>query len=455
MEANANNSLLLTIEDDAYVNSINFPNYQLSSTNYFHDKSCTDDDGNNKSASEDLEGSQSFLLQNMITPTSPEANFAVPSTLFNPIEKENSEPVHSKNLRSIGKVISRRDIVLPDDISIGPWKSAEEGKNELNIWSNNLNIGGGRFALNWSGYNAANRDRGIQKNLRCHRSKKPIVSGELRRSVSLRCNCPVFIRLEQCIGGWIIVGGMFIHNHELVQNIGSSLAEASLRCIPPDLIELGDKLRRAGFTASKINQVLESECRRQGVEVSWNYQDVYNKFAPSGEERLFDATNFTEYSRKRQNDKDLYFDTTTDTDGCLEKVFWVLEGGLDLWAEGYESNCVLFDTSYGTNRYFLKIGAFTTVNKYGKTVIIACSLLTNEDQESFEWLFKEFLKVFRTTPNVMFTDGDPGMANAICLVLPRTTIYYARFTFLKISRHTSNLYSVARVMILKLNGQNS
>ena len=90
MEANANNSLLLTIEDDAYVNSINFPNYQLSSTNYFHDKSCTDDDGN-KSASEDLEGSQSFSLQNMITPTSPEANFAVPSTLFNPIEKENSD----------------------------------------------------------------------------------------------------------------------------------------------------------------------------------------------------------------------------------------------------------------------------------------------------------------------------------------------------------------------------
>ena len=142
MEANANNSLLLTIDEDAYLNSINFPNYQLSSTNYFHDKSCTDDDGN-KSASEDLEGSQSSSLQNMITATSPEVNFAVPSTLFNPIEKENSEPVHSKNLRSIGKVIFRRDIVLPDDISIGPWKSAEEAKNELNIWSNNLNIGGG------------------------------------------------------------------------------------------------------------------------------------------------------------------------------------------------------------------------------------------------------------------------------------------------------------------------
>ena len=262
---------------------------------------------------------------------------------------------------------------------------------------------------------------------------------ELRRSVSLRCNCPVFIRLEQCIGGWIIAGGMFIHNHELVQNIGSSLAEASLRCIPPDLIELGDKLRRAGFTASKINQVLESECRRQGVEVSWNYQDVYNKFAPSGEERLFDATNFTEYLRKRQNDKDLYFDTTTDTDGCIEKVFWVLERGLDLWAEGYESNCVLFDTSYGTNRYFLKIGAFTTVNKYGKTVIIACSLLTNEDQESFEWLFKEF---FRTTPNVMFTDGDPGMANAICLVLPRTTHLLCTFHISKnITTHIKPLFS--------------
>ena len=71
--------------------------------------------------------------------------------------------------------------------------------------------------------------------------------------------------------------------------------------------------------------------------------------------------------------------------------------------------------------YFLKIGAFTTVNKHGNTVTIACSLLTNEDQESFQWLFGEFLKDFTLPPKVMFTEGDPGMANAISLVFPSTT----------------------------------
>ena len=265
--------------------------------------------------------------------------------------------------------------------------------------------------------------------MKCHRAKIPVVNSDQRKSISLQCNCPFCIHIEQCAEGWVIAGGRFDHNHELVQDIGSSLAEAGLRCIPKKLVEFGDTLKHAGFTASKINQALESEARRQGLDVTWSYQDIYNKFALSGEEKILDATNFYEYLREQQLDRDLYFRTTTDSDGCLGKAFWVLEGGI--WAESFECKCILFDTSYGTNRYFLKIGAFTTANKHGNTVIIACSLLTNEDQESFQWLFGEFLKGFHTAPKGIFTDGDPGMANAISLVFPITTTFFAHFISLK------------------------
>ena len=87
----------------------------------------------------------------------------------------------------------------------------------------------------------------------------------------------ICICIEQCAEGWVIAGGRFNHNHELAQDIGSSLAEAAHCCIPKMLVELGDTLKHAGLTASKINQALESEARRQGLhrcylELSGNLQ---------------------------------------------------------------------------------------------------------------------------------------------------------------------------------------
>ena len=79
------------------------------------------------------------------------------------------------------------------------------------------------------------------------------------------------------------------------------------------------------------------------LAVTWTYQDVYNKFAPSPEENL-------------------YYNATTDADGCLEKVFWVLKGALGLWAENEECNPIIYDTSHRTNKYTLKFSGFTTVD---------------------------------------------------------------------------------------------
>ena len=49
-----------------------------------------------------------------------------------------------------------------------------------------------------------------------------------------------------------------------------------------------------------------------------------------------------------------------DSDGCLDKVFWVLKGALGLWIENekcpiiYDSDYpIIYDTSHGTNKYGL------------------------------------------------------------------------------------------------------
>ena len=57
-------------------------------------------------------------------------------------------------------------------------------------------------------------------------------------------------------------------------------------------------------------------------------------------------------------------------------------------------------------------------------------------------LIEEFIKVFRTAPNVIFSDGDPGITNAICLVFTRTTHLLCTFHITKnMTTHIKPLFS--------------
>ena len=147
----------------------------------------------------------------------------------------------------------------------------------LDSWAYNLHVGGGRFSLICGGQIYATSKKGFQKVLVCHRSGNTVLTGEKRRTSTLKCGCTFRIRIESCVEGWIIAGSHLEHTgHDLVVNHGASLAQASLRFIPKELIELGEKLKHAGFSASKINQALESEAYRRAIPISWKYSsDIY------------------------------------------------------------------------------------------------------------------------------------------------------------------------------------
>jgi hypothetical protein len=77
---------------------------------------------------------------------------------------------------------------------------------------------------------------------------------------------------------------------------------------------------------------------------------------------------------------------------------------------------VLFDATWGTNVYAMKLGCFTGIGTDGETNILAASILLNEDEPSFDWAFQSFLDTFKIEPAVMITDGDLAIAAAIAAV---------------------------------------
>ena len=326
----------------------------------------------------------------------------------------------NRTRRNSAKIFGKKEIHLPEGFPSGPWVSFEEAKNEVQNWAFDFNFGGGRFKLILGSFKKANSARGDQRRLICSRSKENKAKADLRRTFSDKCNCPYHIIIEDCIEGWIIFNGHFFHNHELIQTTGSSLSQSALRFIPDQLIDIGEICKRAGYAPTLINRVLQSEAFHQNIEITWNYNDIYNHFKPSSREKGFDATNFVEYLHQRNLDKSLFYATVTDTDGCLIRAFWISEKGTQTWTQGGDQNPILFGTSHATNRYGLRFADIDTVDKHGRTVILACALIFDETEDSFIWIFEQFLKSFYIAPSTIVTDGDPAIASALKKIFPLT-----------------------------------
>ncbi|KAK9723655.1 hypothetical protein RND81_05G016000 [Saponaria officinalis] len=57
---------------------------------------------------------------------------------------------------------------------------------------------------------------------------------------------------------------------------------------------------------------------------------------------------------------------------------------------------------------------FTGTDNHKKSVTFACALLSNEDEESFIWVFEKFMDAMgRKEPHIIITDQDPAIRNAV------------------------------------------
>lgn len=88
-----------------------------------------------------------------------------------------------------------------------------------------------------------------------------------------------------------------------------------------------------------------------------------------------------------------------DEQGRLVRVFWA-----DATCRKNYSvfgDVVSVDSTYSTNQYNMKFVPFTGVNHL-QSVFLGAALLANEKIESYEWLFKTFLKaVGGKTPHLI------------------------------------------------------
>jgi hypothetical protein len=347
-------------------------------------------------------------------------------------------------LRSHADIINKRVKALPHGFPCGPWvdHDFETAKNDIQKFCGDVNQGGGAFCVTWGAMiKPASKVAGRKRIMVCNRHRPASgCIGDKRVRGGTGTGCPWKLTLEDAEEGIVIKDfNHQDHNHDLAKGQPQVNAQASLRHIPQDLMDLGRTLRVAGQSPAEINEVLESAARASQREVTWTYMDVYNTYAYTAEDKLMDATNMDEYLIDRKDMHGLYYSMFHghNDDGAggrhLSRLCFEVDGAKDFWALescpeiNYRLSdtpsrgvSVLYDTTFNTNRGGLKLGLIIGVDQEGKTRILFVSMVLYQGTRDFQWVFEHLLKCFRVAPNVIFTDSDGAMASAISEVLPRT-----------------------------------
>ncbi|XP_023734634.1 protein FAR1-RELATED SEQUENCE 7-like [Lactuca sativa] len=130
-------------------------------------------------------------------------------------------------------------------------------------------------------------------------------------------------------------------------------------------------------------------------------------------------------------DNDQYFVVDLCDDGSPRNIFWADGRSRDAYTKF--GDVVVFDVTYMTNKYKMPFAPFVGVNHHQQSILFGGALLENEKEETFVWLFENFLKcMFSKHPKAIITNQDKAMGNAIKKVFPNNR---HRFCECHIERH--------------------
>jgi hypothetical protein len=82
---------------------------------------------------------------------------------------------------------------------------------------------------------------------------------------------------------------------------------------------------------------------------------------------------------------------------------------------------ITFNTTYLTNKYDMSFAHFIGINHHGESILLGCRLLSDEDTDSFIWVFRQWLQsMCGIAPKAIITDQCQAMRLAIEIVFPKT-----------------------------------
>ena len=152
-------------------------------------------------------------------------------------------------------------------------------------------------------------------------------------------------------------------------------------------------------------------------------KDLYNaiqKFKVGQKDTIEnDAANLLHHLYdKKQQDPEWFFEFQLSEEGRrLVSLIWMSPNQIFYYIRFHE--VLIFDCTAGTNRHDMVLCLFLIVDNNTRSRLVASALLEDETESSFIWVLQQLKKMSNDFyPQVIYTDCDPAMANAISFVYP-------------------------------------
>ncbi|XP_074297624.1 protein FAR1-RELATED SEQUENCE 5-like [Silene latifolia] len=263
----------------------------------------------------------------------------------------------------------------------------------------------------------------------CNKEGNRQHGGQKRRRAITRVGCPAKIKFKRLPAGeYEVYEFIEVHSHAMVT--------------PSTMIHL-KSFRKLNLVHKKM--IMDNSRVNQGPVKTFRMFKEYVRGYKNVGASLEDFKNFSRdvkkyikeydaemliegFMQKRARCPSFYFDFDVDDDKRLTKVFWADPIAIKNYALFGDS--VSFDTTFDFNEYRMVFCPFMGVDNHKKCVTFAAGLIMRENEESFTWLFDNFMKAMGGCyPTTLITDQCLGIKAGLkmCFQQHNTQITYVAY----------------------------
>ncbi|XP_061355363.1 protein FAR1-RELATED SEQUENCE 5-like [Gastrolobium bilobum] len=238
-----------------------------------------------------------------------------------------------------------------------------------------------------------------------------------RRTSSSRIGCEACVKASRNkkTNMWRITHFIDNHNHEMVTPKSVTYLR-SHRKMPDAAKCLVEKFNNSSLPTGKVATIFKSH------DLGFDSRDCYNHMK-NVRRKIYDAGDaqaVLHYCIKQQAlNLDFFYSIKCDDDDRMVSFFWI--DARSRHAYKLFGDVITFDTTYRTNKYYMPFGPFVGVNNHMQSLLLGCALLQDETEDTFIWLFEEWLRAMNGKhPVAIITDQDMAISNAVAKVFPNT-----------------------------------
>ncbi|RYR39354.1 hypothetical protein Ahy_A09g044858 [Arachis hypogaea] len=238
-------------------------------------------------------------------------------------------------------------------------------------------------------------------------------------TAGLNCPARIYIHTLKDVGAWIISKVVLDHSHPCCPSKAEMLKQH--KELSMSICRTIENNEEAGIRPSKTYQsfVAATGGHRELNFIEKNVRNYITREVRNVSEQE-DAKEFGKYFlRMKEKNPNFFFELELEEDQSIKLAFWADARSRAVFE--YFGDVISFDTTYNTNRYNLVCGSFVGVNHHGQSTLLGCSLMKNEEIESFKWLFQCWLRCMgANAPKGFLTDQCTSMKRALEACMPIT-----------------------------------